>query len=79
MVPVSSALDALRDSHELVELLTRWQWQAVEAARRDGASWAQVASATGTTIDQARAEYVAVLDRLGEVDGRCTRTYLAEI
>ena len=73
--PAVSALDALRDSHELVELLTGWQWQAVHASRRDGASWEQIAAATCTTPKQARADYVAVLDRQEQVLRREVSTY----
>lgn len=70
-----SALDALRDSHELVELLIGWQWQAVYAARYDGATWKQIAAATGSTAEQARADYVAVLDRQKKVLGRDVSAY----
>lgn len=37
--PEVDALDALRDTSELVALLCGWQWQAVHAARVSGASW----------------------------------------
>lgn len=77
--PIPSALDALRDSRELVELLTGWQWQAVHAARRDGSSWEQIATTIGTTVERARAEYVAVLDRQEKILGRdcgCERRVL---
>ncbi|GAA4855501.1 hypothetical protein GCM10023201_57310 [Actinomycetospora corticicola] len=73
--PAVSALEALRDSRELVELLSGWQWQAVHAARRDGTSWEQIAATSGTTDEQARAEYVAVLDRQEAVLGRDVRAY----
>ena len=73
--PAVSALDALRDNRELVELLTGWQWQAVHAARRDGASWAQIAATTQSTIEQARAEYAAVLDRQEQLLGRDVSAY----
>lgn len=73
--PAVSALDALRDSRELVELLTGWQWQAVHAARRDGASWEQIAATTGTTSEEARADYAAVLDRQEQVLGRDVSAY----
>ncbi|MEJ2871751.1 hypothetical protein WCD74_28605 [Actinomycetospora sp. OC33-EN08] len=73
--PAVSALDALRDSRELVELLTGWQWQAAYAARRDGSSWEQIAATTGTTVEQARADYAAVLDRQEQVLGRDVSTH----
>ncbi|MCD2186185.1 hypothetical protein [Actinomycetospora soli] len=73
--PAVSALDALRDSHELVELLTGWQWQTVHAARRDGTSWKQIAATLGMTVEQARAEYAAVLDRQEQVLGRDVTAY----
>ena len=69
-MPWVSALDALRDNTELVELLTGWQWQAMYAARREGASWEQIGIAMGTTPDVVRAGYVAVLDRQELVLGR---------
>lgn len=75
--PAVTALDALRDSHELVTLLSAWQWQAVHAALRDGASWNQIAATTGTTLEQARADYVAMLDRQEQVLGREVSTYRA--
>lgn len=68
--PAVSALDALRANQELVELLTGWQWQAVHAARRDGASWWQIAATTNISVEQARAQYAAVLDCHDQVLGR---------
>lgn len=56
-IPPTDALDALRDSAELVALLTGWQWQAVFAARTDGASWAQIGTAIQQTANQARESY----------------------
>lgn len=73
--PAVSALDALRSSHELVELLTRWPWQAVHAARRSGRTWAVIAASTGTTVDHARAGYLAVLDRQERFLGRDRSAY----
>ena len=75
--PAVSALDALRDSHELVALLTGWQWQAMYAARRGGASWDQVAATMCTTTEQARAGYAAVIDRLEHVLGHDVGAYRA--
>lgn len=69
-----SALEALRDSHELIELLSGWQWQAMYAARRDGASWEQVAATVRTNTEHAPAGYVAALDRLEHL-GRDVRAY----
>jgi hypothetical protein len=40
--PEVDPLDALRDTAELVALLTGWQWQAVYAARADGADWGRL-------------------------------------
>lgn len=69
------ALDALRDSCELVELLSGWKWQAVHAARRDGASWEQIAATMHTAAEQARSEYGAVLDRQEQFLGRDVSVY----
>lgn len=73
--PATTALEALRDSHELVALLTGWQWQAVYAARRDGASWEQIAVTTDTTAEAAHAEYVAAIDRQEQVLDRDVSGY----
>lgn len=56
-------LDVLRDSSELIALVQGQQWQAVYAARRAGASWDDIAEATGATTDQARATYAATVER----------------
>lgn len=72
---VVRAIDALRDSHELVELLSAWQWQAVYAARGEGASWAQIAATVGAGEDEVRADYVAVLLRQENLLGRDVSQY----
>jgi hypothetical protein len=53
----------LRDSTELVSLLAGWRWQVVHAALVAGASWEQIALATGTTTDHAHANHVAAIER----------------
>lgn len=68
--PIATALDALRDSAELVDLLTGWQWQAMHAARRDGASWPEIAAVLKLDVEQARRDYAAVLDRQERILGR---------
>lgn len=73
--PAVSALEALRDNHELVELLIGWQWQAMHAARCDGASWEEIGAAACATAGQVRAEYGAVLDRHQQVLGRDVSIY----
>jgi hypothetical protein len=73
--PAACALEALRDSTELVELLIGWQWQAVYAARIDGASWAQIGTMTHTTADDARASFAEVLDRQEALLGRDVEPY----
>lgn len=65
--PAVSALDALRDGAELIELLTGWQWQAIYAARQEGASWAQIGAAIHTSGDGARAALADVLDHQEQV------------
>lgn len=57
------ALDALRDTTELVALLIGWRWQAVHAARVQGAGWEQIGSATGVRAEQARADYTEAIER----------------
>jgi hypothetical protein len=73
--PALGALDALRDSAELVELLTSWQWQAMYAARREGATWEQVGAAARTGGDAARAAFAAVLIRQERFLGRDVRAF----
>lgn len=75
--PAVSALDALRDSTELLELLRGWQWQAMYAARREGATWEQVGVATASTGQRARAAYAANIDRHESVVGRNVSHYRA--
>lgn len=74
-MPATSALDALRDGAELIDLLAGWQWQAVYAARKDGASWEEIGAATRTTDELARTLYVAILDRQTQVLGRDVSGY----
>lgn len=74
-MPTTSALDALRDSTELVELLAGWQWQAMHAARRDRASWEQIGRAVCSTAERARAGYANVLDRQEQVLNRDASHY----
>lgn len=74
-MPAGDPLAALRDSAELVELLTAWQWQAVHDARRGGASWEDIADATGVEVERARADYAAVIERQVQVLGREVGNY----
>ena len=53
--PAASALDALRDSAELVELLAGWQWQAMYAARREGRAGTGSGPPSTSAGDRARA------------------------
>lgn len=73
--PDVSALDALRDSTELVELLTGWQWQAIHTARRDGATRAEVTAVLKVNAEQARADYAEVLDRQERILGGDVSVY----
>lgn len=73
--PVASALDALRDSAELVALLTGWQWQAVHAARREGTTWSDIATVLKVSTEQARNGYAEVLDRQERILGRDVTSY----
>ncbi len=65
--PEVDPLDALRDASELAELLTAWTWQIVHASLRAGATWKQIADATRTTVDQARTDYAAAIDRQEQI------------
>jgi hypothetical protein len=54
----TTALDALAANYELASLLTGWRWHAVRSARAAGATWQEIAAATNTTTEQARANYL---------------------
>lgn len=73
--PTAGPLDALRDSAELVELLTGWQWQAIYAARRDGATWAEIAAVLKVKTEQTQNDYVDLLDRQERILGRDVSAY----
>lgn len=63
--PEVDPLDVLADVTELVSLLTGWQWQAVyEARTEEYASWETVGTALGVSAEQARADYLAVIERM---------------
>lgn len=63
--PHADPLDALADVTELVSLLTGWQWQAVyEARTEEFLSWEQVAAALRVSPEQARVDYLAVIERM---------------
>jgi hypothetical protein len=74
-VPTVSALDALHAGTELVELLGGWQWQAMYAARVEGASWEQIGTALHTTAPEARDRYLRFLDRQELLLGCDVSTY----
>jgi hypothetical protein len=42
-------------------LLRGWQWQAVYAARHNGASWDQIPTALNAIAEQARSDYLAAV------------------
>lgn len=73
--PEVDPLDALRSGSELVNLLAGWRWQAVHAARVDGATWEQIGSVTDHTAAQARAAYIEAIDRLERRSERPTQAY----
>jgi hypothetical protein len=73
--PTISAIDALRDNVELVELLTGWRWQAMYAARRDGATWEQIASVSQSTVDIVRAAFHEVIERQEKLLEKDVRRY----
>lgn len=57
--PSVTALEALAAHHQLITLLLGGQGHAVRAARKAGASWHQIATATGTAVEQACADCLA--------------------
>ena len=56
-------LDVLRDTTELLSLLTGWRWQVVQAAREAGATWKEIGAAVGASAEQAEAEHAAAVRR----------------
>ena len=70
--PEVAPLDALRDVTELITLLSGWRWSTIYAARRDGATWEQVAETMRTTVERARADYAETLDRQESVGADVT-------
>lgn len=56
-------LDVLRDTAELVSLLSGWRWQVMRAARDADASWAQIGAAVGASAEQAETEYAEAVER----------------
>lgn len=68
----SSAVEALAAQHELTELLGGWRWHTVTAAREQGATWTDVAAATGTDPTTARDAFrdqVAAAEHAAETYG----------
>ncbi|MDN5856090.1 MAG: hypothetical protein L0K86_25260, partial [Actinomycetia bacterium] len=61
--PGVSPLDALAAQHQVASMLAGWEWHTVRAAREHGASWREIADATGADPAQARAEFLAAVDR----------------
>ena len=68
-------LDALAANHELISLLEAGQSHAIRAARKTGASWQQIATATGTTAEQACADCLAHLDHANPTTTTSTATH----
>lgn len=64
--PAGEPLEAVRAGHELATALQGEQWIAVRAAREAGATWEQIADATDTTAEQARASFAARIERYEE-------------
>ena len=56
-------LEALAANREVVELLIRWQWQAMRAAREQGCSWREIGHALGVGGAEARSTYVTAVER----------------
>ncbi|MCO1658115.1 hypothetical protein [Pseudonocardia humida] len=56
------ALDALGAQHELARELCSVEWLTVRAAREAGASWSQIAQATGTGAVRAREAFLDIVE-----------------
>ena len=56
-------LEALQANRQVVELMTGWQWQAMRAARDQGYGWREIGRALGLDAEQARAAYLAAIER----------------
>jgi hypothetical protein len=52
-----TAIEALAAQHEIAERLGGWHWNTVTAAREQGATWDDVAAATGTDPTAAQEAY----------------------
>lgn len=61
--PAVDPIEALAAAHELVTLLSGWQWQTMCSARENGATWDEIGHAVGTTGEDARANYAAAVER----------------
>ncbi|MDQ1645388.1 MAG: hypothetical protein QOJ50_1572 [Cryptosporangiaceae bacterium] len=61
--PPVSALVALQANAVVIELLAGWQWQAVQAAREDGASWDEIGAALGITRQSAWTKFKTAIDQ----------------
>lgn len=55
-------LDELRDSVELVTLLSGWRWRAMKAAREQGASWSEIVAPRGCP-EQAESVHSEAIER----------------
>ncbi len=57
-----SPLEALAATAELIQRLEGTRWQAIQAAREAGASWAEIGEAIGTTGQRAGQIYRAAIE-----------------
>jgi hypothetical protein len=65
-------LTALRANREVIETMTRWQWEAIRAARERGCGWHEIGQALGSDAEEARGAYLAAVDELELAAGAMT-------
>jgi hypothetical protein len=55
-------LTALRANCEVVQTMTRWQWEAMRAAREQGYGWHEIGQVLGLDAEGARGAYLTAVD-----------------
>jgi hypothetical protein len=65
-------LTALRANREVIETMTRWQWEAMRAARERGCGWHEIGQALGLDAEEARGAYLAAVDEIELAAGAMT-------
>jgi hypothetical protein len=72
--PDTDPLTALAANHDLVQLLTGWQWHAIRAAREHGATWTQIGTTLGLTADQTQTRYRHTIEQAERYAAQYTDT-----